>query len=78
MNEFASMYLVIIYSLFYLLIALACFIILTQLEEGLSTVIKSLFYPSYCFIIIVFWSYLGQFLIDQVSRLSGQYYLELD
>lgn len=66
-----NFYLVLIYTIFYLAVAMCIFVIMSVAYQGFIYIAKSLMYPLFVLGVIVLWCSVGQLVYDEVG-----YYLK--
>lgn len=65
-NSFTNNFLIVIFTMFYMAIAICAFVLIYAAERGAIYVVKSLLYPIFVFQVVLMWCLLGQVLMDQV------------
>lgn len=70
-KDLVSPYLLIVFSMSYLILSIAGLCILIESKDGwFEAIARSITYPSYFMGILVIWTYLGEYFTDTVSLLS--------
>lgn len=65
-NSYINNFLVLIFTMFYMAIAISAFIIINAAESGAFYIFKSLLYPIFVLQVVFMWCLSGQVLMDQV------------
>lgn len=70
MNAFINIYLILIFSLFYVAVSISIFVLISVADQGFVFIAKSLFYPIFASCVMITWCFIGQKLLNQVNNIS--------
>lgn len=67
LNGLTNVYLTMIMSVFYVVVSISVYVLISVADQGFLFIVKNLMYPLFTSAVMILWCFLGQKLVDQVS-----------